>query len=52
MWGDKERVEQVIINIVSNAVKYTPDGGNISIFAKRNNDIIKIHVKDNGYWYS
>ena len=48
MWGDKERLEQVIINIVSNAVKYTPDGGNIEILARRDNDLIRFSVKDNG----
>jgi signal transduction histidine kinase len=35
-------------NLVSNAIKYTPDGGKIIISAKRNEDKIIVEVKDNG----
>ena len=48
MTGDKERIEQVIVNIVSNAMKYTPDGGRIEITAERKDDMITIIVEDNG----
>lgn len=46
--GDKDRLEQVIINIVSNAIKYTPDGGEISLRAENRGDQVAIHVDDNG----
>ncbi len=46
--GDRDRLEQVIINIVSNAIKYTPDGGRIEIFAGRVYNGLYIKVKDNG----
>lgn len=46
--GDKDRIEQVIINIVSNAIKYTPDGGEISLRAENRGDQVAIHVDDNG----
>ena len=46
--ADKERIEQVVINILSNAIKYTPDGGEIRLLANTSGDGIQIHVKDNG----
>lgn len=46
--GDKSRIEQVILNIVSNAVRYTPEGGRIVISAKKAEDKVDIKVEDNG----
>ncbi len=46
--GDRDRIEQVLINIISNAIKYTPDGGKIEIFAKNANNGIYIVIRDNG----
>lgn len=49
MNGDRERLEQVVINIVSNAVKYTPHGGHIELYAvMRDNCHVLIRVRDNG----
>ena len=47
--ADREKLQQVIINIVSNAMKYTPDGGKIDIFAKGEKDFAVIRVTDNGW---
>lgn len=46
--ADREKLQQVIINIVSNAVKYTPEGGKIDISAKAEKNFAVITVTDNG----
>lgn len=46
--ADKERIEQVLINIISNAIKYTPDGGRIDITASADDKEITVNVKDTG----
>ena len=46
--ADRERVVQVMVNIVSNAVKYTPDGGTIVISAGTMENRVWLQVSDNG----
>ncbi len=46
--ADRERVLQVIMNIVSNSIKYTPDGGHIDIYAGRKRDRVWMIVDDDG----
>ena len=46
--GDRERIEQVITNIVSNAVKYTPDGGKIDMLVGTSGKNVFVRVTDNG----
>lgn len=45
---DKDGIEQVILNVLSNSIKYTPNGGNIQILAREENDKVVITVKDDG----
>ncbi len=46
--GDQGRIEQVLVNIVGNAIKYTPDGGQIKINAKYAEGKTVITVSDTG----
>ncbi len=45
---DTERIEQVLINLIHNAIKFTPPGGEITLSAEVENDSIIIHVTDTG----
>jgi len=46
--GDRERVVQVMMNVVANAIKYTPDGGEIELKGGRDGDWVWLLVSDNG----
>lgn len=46
--SDKDKLEQVIINIISNAVKYTPENGNIEVYVGKLYTDAFIKVCDNG----
>ena len=46
--ADRERVIQVMMNIVSNSIKYTPDGGHIAIRAGRAGSKVWMEVDDDG----
>jgi len=46
--GDRARIEQVLLNILSNAVRYTPEGGRISVRAGRGGDKVWMEVSDTG----
>ncbi|MAP63453.1 MAG: PAS domain-containing sensor histidine kinase [Microbacterium sp.] len=46
--GDAFRLRQLIDNILSNAVKYTPNGGAIRVAARTHDDMIEITISDSG----
>src|SRR5699024_8211630 len=48
MIGDENRIKQVLINILDNALKFTPDGGNININGQKIDQKLVLEIKDNG----
>ncbi len=48
IYADKNGADQILTNIISNACKYTPDFGKISISAKNLDAFVEIKVSDNG----
>lgn len=46
--GDEDRIEQVIMNIIMNAIKYTNEGGEVSIYLKKEEENAVITIEDNG----
>ncbi|MDD5253147.1 MAG: GAF domain-containing sensor histidine kinase, partial [Candidatus Omnitrophica bacterium] len=47
--ADRSQIERVFINLVGNALKFTPENGKISINAHRSGKIIQIDVSDTGF---
>ncbi|HET9014089.1 MAG TPA: GAF domain-containing protein [Thermomicrobiaceae bacterium] len=45
---DPARLEQVLANLVSNAVKYSPGGGDVRVTVRRSGDIAEVAVEDEG----
>jgi signal transduction histidine kinase len=46
--ADREKLRQVVLNLLSNAVRYTPAGGRVSVRAEGRGDLVAIRVEDNG----
>ena len=46
--GDRARIEQVLMNIMTNAIKYTPEGGEINVACYAIGDFAKVRISDSG----
>ena len=48
VWFDKEKMDSILKNVISNALKYTPDDGHVSVCVTDNKDTWKVKVTDTG----
>ncbi|MBN1292729.1 MAG: HAMP domain-containing protein [Candidatus Latescibacteria bacterium] len=48
LWGDRDKIIQVLTNITSNAIKFTPVGGRISVSLSHKNNMGVVAVEDTG----
>lgn len=45
---DKDKIQQVLVNLLANALKFTPSGGEVKVFTANNSSWFKLGVKDTG----
>jgi signal transduction histidine kinase len=48
VWGDARRLEQVLINLLSNATKFSPEGASIAVRVSAGTDAVCVSVSDTG----
>lgn len=48
VWFDKEKMDSILKNIITNALKYTPEGGSVHVFVCESEDTWSVEVKDTG----
>ncbi len=47
-WADPDKLSEILMNLLSNAFKFTPPGGRVSLTASREGGFLRVSVKDSG----
>ena len=48
VYADADRIRQVLVNLLGNAVKFTPEGGSVHVGMDRDGDTVTLYVRDSG----
>ncbi len=51
-WGDPDKVEQILTNLVGNAIKYSPTGGEVLVSVEHDTEFVQVNVRDQGFGMS
>jgi signal transduction histidine kinase len=46
--ADRQRLRQIVVNLVNNACKYTPEGGHVDVVARNGGEKLRVDVRDTG----
>ncbi len=48
VWGDPDKVQQILTNLVGNAIKYSPAGGEVLVSVENDTEFVQVNVRDQG----
>ncbi len=48
VYADRDKTEQILLNLLSNSIKFTHEGGTITVFCEEQGDTVRLVVKDTG----
>ncbi|QQE78125.1 two-component system histidine kinase PnpS [Alicyclobacillus sp. SO9] len=48
VWADEDKLLQVLLNLLTNAINYTPEGGSVTLWCEALAEDVRVHVQDTG----